>query len=294
MCELTTDSPTGHPQIRYNPHMKHIQNLIIDMDGVLWHGNTPLPGLVEFFETLRRLHINFMLATNNASKTPAAYKKKLADFGVEIDSYHILNSAEATAQYVRGRHEAGTAVYIVGDVGLHEAMKAQGFRILTADEVFAGETAVVVTVGFSQTVTYKELAAGAICVRKGAEFIGCNPDPSFPSEYGPLPGAGALIAVIETATSIKPTIIGKPGPAIFNEAMARLQAKPEHTAMIGDRLATDIAGGKAAGIQTILVLSGITQKEDLNGSDLQPDYIMADIIEVAAQLEAAQQHAVQS
>jgi len=267
--------------------MQHIQNLIIDMDGVLWHGNIPMPGLADFFATLRRLDINFMLATNNAAKTPALYQQKLAGFGIDIDTYHVLNSAEATAHYVRNEHEAGTAVYLVGDVGLHEAMKRQGFRILTIEEVFAGETAVVVAVGLNPNITYKELAAAAICVRKGAQFIGCNPDPSYPSEWGPLPGAGALIAVIETSTGVQPTIIGKPGPAIFREAMSRLQGTPENTAMVGDRLTTDIAGGKAAGIQTILLLSGVTHKDDLNGSDIQPDYVLADISELAARLKAA-------
>lgn len=267
--------------------MKHIQNLIIDMDGVLWHGNTPMPGLADFFATLRRLNINFMLATNNASKTPAIYRKKFAGFGIDIDIYNILNSAEATAQYVRSEYDAGTAVYLVGDIGLHEAMKAQGFRILTIDEVYAGETAEVVAAGFNPNVVYKELAAGAICIRKGAKFIGCNPDPSYPSEWGPLPGAGALIAVLETATGVKPTFIGKPGPALFREAMSRLQASTENTAMVGDRLTTDIAGGIAAGINTVLVLSGVTQKEDLETSDIQPDYVLADISELAARLEAS-------
>ena len=267
--------------------MKHIQNLIIDMDGVLWLGSTPMPGLADFFATLRRLNINFMLATNNASKTPALYRQKFAGFGIDIDIFNILNSAEATAQYVRNEYEEGTAVYLVGDIGLHEAMKAQGFRILTIDEVYAGKTAEVVAVGFNPNVTYKELAAGAICVRKGAKFIGCNPDPSYPSEWGPLPGAGALIAVIETATGVKPIIIGKPGPAIFREAMARLKGTTENTAMVGDRLTTDIAGGIAAGIHTILVLSGVTHKEDLTGSNIKPDYILADISELAAKLEAS-------
>ncbi len=266
--------------------MKHIKNLIIDMDGVLWHGNTPMPGLADFFATLRRLNINFMLATNNAAKTPALYRQKFAGFGIDIDVFNILNSAEATAQYVRGEYDAGTAVYVVGDIGLHEAMKAQGFHILTIDEVYNGATAKVVVAGFNPNVVYKELAAGAICIRKGAKFIGSNQDPSYPSEWGPLPGAGALIAVLETATGVKPIFIGKPGPALFQEAMTRLQAKPENTAMVGDRLTTDIAGGIAAGIYTILVLSGVTQKEDLANSDIQPDYILADISELAARLVA--------
>ena len=267
--------------------MKHIQNLIIDMDGVLWHDNTPMPGLADFFAILRRLNIKFMLATNNASKTPAMYKQKFAGFGIEMDEFNILNSAEATAQYVRGEYDAGTAVYVVGDIGLHEAMKAQGFKILTIDEVYNGATAEVVVAGFNPNVFYKELAAGTICIRKGAKFIGSNPDPSYPTEWGPLPGAGAIIAVLETATGVKPIFIGKPGPALFQEAMTRLQAKPENTAMVGDRLTTDIAGGINAGIETILVLSGVTAKEELQESEIQPTYVLADISELAERLEAS-------
>lgn len=264
--------------------MKHIRNLIIDMDGVLWHGNAPMAGLDDFFAALRQLDINVALATNNASQTAVSYQQKLAGFGVEMDVAHIFTSALATASFVRRRHEGETAVYVVGEVGLREAIAAQGFHLLTAEEVMAGAIAVVVTVGFSQKVTYAELAAASILIRKGAAFVGANPDVTFPSEYGLLPGNGSLLAFVQAATGVTPTIIGKPGPALFEEAMAQLGATRTNTAMIGDRLNTDIAGGIAAGIETILVMSGITQPDDLEQSDIQPDYIFADIGALAAEL----------
>ncbi len=264
--------------------MKHIQNLIIDMDGVLWHGNAPMAGLADFFATLRQLDINFALATNNASETAVQYQQKLAGFGVEMDTAHIFSSALATASFIRRTHGAETAVYVVGDVGLREAMAGQGFRLLTVEEAMAGATAAVVAVGFSRKVTYAELAAGSLLIHKGAAFVGANPDVTFPSEYGPLPGAGSLIAFVQAATGVTPTIIGKPQPAMFEEAMAQLGATRTNTAMIGDRLNTDIAGGIAAGIETILVMSGITQPDDLEQSDIQPDYIFADIRELTAVL----------
>lgn len=266
-------------------NLSQIKNLIIDMDGVLWHGETPLPGLADFFATLRKLGIQFIFATNNASKTAVMYQTKLAKFGVEVAQSQILTSAGATAQFLSQEYAAGTAVYVAGDIGLHQAMTDVGFRIITPAQVFAGATAEVVTVGFSRKMVYDDLAAGALLVNKGAKFIGCNPDPSYPSELGFLPGAGSLISVIQVATGVEPIIIGKPGPIIFNEAMKRLQSSKNNTAMIGDRLTTDIAGGKAAGIHTILVLSGVSTREQLATSDVQPDYTFTDINELAAQLE---------
>jgi 4-nitrophenyl phosphatase len=260
--------------------MNHIQNLILDMDGVLWHGDTPMPGLAEFFGRLRQLNIDFVLATNNAAKTPGQYAAKLARFGVEVPESAILTSSEATAEFLRGEYDAGTAVFVVGGTGLQEAVEKRGFRRLSVEDVLAGETAAVVTVGFYQEAAFPDFAAGAICIHKGARFVGTNPDPTFPSEYGPLPGAGSFLALIETATGVAPTIIGKPGPLIFQDAMRRLGGTPENTAMVGDRLSTDIAGGKAAGIPTILLLSGITSRADLADSDIQPDYIFTDITEL--------------
>lgn len=257
--------------------MKQIKNLILDMDGVLWRGNTPMPGLAAFFETLRELEVGFVLATNNASKTAVQYTEKLASFGVTMPPEAILTSALATADYVSHQHPAGAIAYVAGGHGLHQALRDKGYRLLTPDEVWAGATAAFIAVGFHPEITYRELAAGALLVQRGAQFIGSNPDSTFPSEIGLLPGAGALIAFVATATGVTPTIIGKPGPIMFQEAMLRLGGTTDNTAMVGDRLGTDITGGKAAGLRTILVLSGITQPEELATSELQPDYILPDI-----------------
>lgn len=265
--------------------MDNIKNLILDMDGVLWRGETPMPGLADFFNTMHDCGIQFVLATNNASKTPQQYVAKLARFGVTVTEDQVFTSAEATGSYVQERYEAGKNVFVVGDVGLQTAIQTRDFRLLTIDEVMAGETAVFVVAGFNPTVTYAQLAAGSLLIRKGADFIGTNPDLTFPSEYGQLPGAGSLLAFIQTATGVEPTVIGKPGPLIFQMAMQKLGGTPQNTAMVGDRLETDIAGGKAAGIQTILVLSGISQRDDLaRVSGLQPDFIFADIQEIANQI----------
>ncbi len=160
-------------------------------------------------------------------------------------------------------------------------MMAQGFPIITPAEVKAGAVPALVVVGFTRYATYDDLAMGALAVHKGARFIGTNPDPAFPSELGPLPGAGALIAFVQTATGVTPTLVGKPGPIMFQQAMQRLGGAPHNTAMVGDRLSTDIAGGQAAGLTTILVLSGISTRADAQNNRFKPDYIVADITELA-------------
>lgn len=265
-----------------------ITNLILDMDGVLWRGDTPMPGLVDFFTMLRRTGIGFVLATNNATKTAAMYTAKLARFGVDVPPERILTSAEATASHMAEQYPSGTEIYVVGDKGLHEAMIARGFRPITPQDVRAGRSAAFVVVGFTPHATYEDLAMGSLLVHRGVRFIGTNPDPSYPSEIGPLPGAGALIAVIQTATGVEPTLIGKPGPIVFQEAVKRLGGDPQGVAMVGDRLSTDIYGAKAAGLRAVLVLTGISTREEVTLSPIKPDYIFADITALAYYLEHEQ------
>lgn len=270
--------------------IEKINNLILDMDGVLWRGETALPGLPEFFETLRRLDLGFILATNNATKTADEYVAKLANMGVDLPTDLILTSAETTASYLAGEYPSGTPVYVVGTTSLCATLRAKGFTIVDPDEVKQGSTADLVVVGFTPTVIYNELAMGSLLVNNGARFIGTNPDTSIPSELGPLPGAGALMAVISAATGIEPTVIGKPGPAIFEEAVRRLEGNNEDTAMVGDRLGTDIAGAKEVGLTSIMLLSGISSRNDIVESGIQPDYVFADITELVRELQSAKRH----
>jgi 4-nitrophenyl phosphatase len=265
--------------------LTHLKNLILDMDGVLWRGNTPLPGLVNFFDTLRRLNINFALATNNATKTAVMYTERLKGFGVDVPPAQIVTSSEATASYLREEYPDGARIYAVGAQGMRDAMSAQGFTLVSEEEAYNGAQADAVVVGFNPHATYQLMAMGAHLINQGARFIGTNPDPSFPSEMGPLPGAGALLAFVQTGTGVKPTIIGKPGPIMFQQAIKRLGGTPENTAMVGDRLTTDILGAKNAGLHTILVLSGVSKLEDIKIQNIEPDFVFADISEIAATLQ---------
>ena len=260
-----------------------IENLIVDMDGVLWRGQTPMPGLPRFFEVVRQLDLGFVLATNNATKIAAQYSAKLAEFGVDVPQAQILTSAEATAGFLQGKYPAGTRAYVVGDEGLRTAMRRHDFEILDG-EGFVPEDAraELVVVGFTRHACYEQLASAAYLIDHGARFIGTNPDVTFPAEIGPLPGAGSLQAFIQTATGQEPTIIGKPERPIFEEAVARLGGIPETTAMVGDRLETDITGAQRAGMLTILLLSGVTNEDDLAASDLQPDLVFDDLMSLSA------------
>lgn len=274
-----------------NNHMNHLKNFILDMDGVLWHGETAVPGLRFFFDTLQELKINFVLATNNASKTPEQYVEKLHSFGVEVALEQVLTSAIVTASYLQQTYATDTAVYVLGGNGLHEAVRQQGFSILTTADVFErGLRADVVVVGLSREATYNDFAAATICINEGAAFVGTNPDVTFTSEHGPLPGAGAFLALVQAATAVEPITIGKPGQVIFEQAIKRVGGAPENTVMVGDRLDTDIAGGNMAGLNTILVLSGITTPDafEENGP-IKPTYVFANIQAIAEALRESHQ-----
>jgi 4-nitrophenyl phosphatase len=245
--------------------LSSIKNLIIDMDGVLYRGHRPLPGAKEFLQHLEEREIAYTLVTNNATQTPEEYVAILEETGIEVSPRRILTSALATADYLRNLLPQGARLYIIGEEGLYSALAAQGLEFGTR-EVEA------VVVGMDRELTYEKLKTATIAIRRGARFVGTNPDKSFPAEEAIVPGAGAILAAIEAATGVKPTVIGKPEPILFQMALQRMGAIEEETAVIGDRLETDILGGQRCDLTTILVLSGVTQKQDLEASDIKPDY----------------------
>ncbi|MCO5197503.1 MAG: HAD-IIA family hydrolase [Anaerolineae bacterium] len=272
--------------------MQHIRNLVLDMDGVLWHGETPMPGLPAFFDGLRRLAIGYVMATNNATKITTQYVERFARFGVTMEPWRILCSAEVTALYLQRSYPAGTRVFVIGDSGLQSAMTAHGFVVVNQPDYsmrlpqLKPDVALVVA-GMSHTVRYLDFAEAVSYINRGATFIGTNGDITFPTEIGPLPGAGSLLALLTTATGVTPTTIGKPGPIMFEEAVKRLGSSAENTAMVGDRLETDILGANNAELTSILVLSGIAQRDDIATSGITPDYIVDDIDELLNQLKVA-------
>jgi 4-nitrophenyl phosphatase len=250
--------------------LRDIRALLIDMDGVLWRGKAPLPGLTDFFRLLRDRPLAFRLVTNNAGKTPDQYVDKLAALGVQVTPDEILTSAIATAQYLAA-HAPGALVYVIGTDGLRQALLGHGLRLSSGDH------ADYVVVGWDQELTFRKLADATLLIRAGAKFIGTNPDVTWPDEQVLLPGNGATLAYLQASTSVAPLIIGKPERPMFDAALAALGADPPHAAMLGDRLETDILGGQNAGLRGILVLTGATDRAALDASPVQPDWVFDSI-----------------
>jgi 4-nitrophenyl phosphatase len=277
----SADSKPKAPNLKPGTVLSGISHLIVDMDGVLWRGDEPMPGLQSFFALLRQREIGFVLATNNSSRLPEQYRAKLARFGVEVPTKRILTSAQVAAAYLASTAPPGTRVYAIGGEGVLRALEERGF-------VLADEKAAYVVVGWDRQLTWDKLATAALLIHEGAGFIGTNPDVSYPTARGPVPGNGAQLAALEAATGVAPVVTGKPEPRMIEEALRRMDARPETTAIIGDRLDTDIAGGARAGLTTVLVLSGITSKADLAASPVKADLVYADIVELETVLASIQ------
>jgi molybdenum cofactor cytidylyltransferase len=246
-----------------------IKSLIIDLDGVLYRGDKAIDGAKEFIVLLQREEIPFLLLTNNSTRTPGQYVEKLARMGIAIKESDVLTSAQATALYLERIAQPGARVYAIGEEGLRAALRDK--------YTLAEEEADFVVVGMDRGLTYEKLKTATLLIRSGARFIATNPDKTLPTEEGLTPGNGAIIAALEAATGVAPFVVGKPEPAIFDLALARMGVDKKGAAVIGDRLETDILGGRRAGLITILVLSGATSRQELENSPVKPDLVFEDV-----------------
>jgi 4-nitrophenyl phosphatase len=255
---------------------------IIDMDGVLWEGSRALPGIGPFFVALRARGIPFVLATNNASRTPDQYVGKLAGFGISVTLGEVLTSAQATAAYLSQQRNGTTPgrVFAIGEDGVLLALREAGYELMGLYEHGAD----YVVCGMDRGLSWDKLATATLNIRAGAAFIGTNPDVTLPSEHGTTHGNGAILAALQTATGVAPTIIGKPEPIMYQQALARLGSDPSRTLVIGDRLETDILGAVRAGLPSLLVLSGISRAEDLTGLPYAPTWVLPSVVELTAAL----------
>jgi len=265
--------------IRFND----IQNLIIDMDGVLWRGEQPLPRLPEFFDTLRELRVHFVLATNNASRTGSQYVQRLLRFGAAVTEDEVLTSPQATAAWLAA-NAPQARIFTIGESGLTSELTRAGLDVLAPEDA---QQATHVVVGIDREMNYGKLVEACLAIRAGAVFIGTNPDVTFPSERGIVPGNGATLAALEVSTGAKPLIVGKPQPEMMIQALARMGGDATNTAVLGDRLDTDILAGRNAGLPTILVLTGVSGRDEAETGPIRPDFIFKDIGEVADQLRAS-------
>lgn len=271
-----------------------ISGLIIDMDGVLWHGSQPLPGLTTFFATLRDLKLPFVLATNNASLTQQQYIGKLADMGVDVKPEEILTSSMATARYLRENlPENQRRVFVIGEAGLTEPLQQQGFTLTDLYEVNQPDKGIIdlgadiVVSGLDRKLTWDKLATATLNIRAGAAFYATNADTTLPTELGEVMGNGGVLAALTAATSQTPTVIGKPEPILYQQAFEILGTDKHNTLAIGDRLNTDILGAVNAGMRSLMVLTGVSSEADLADIDYAPDWILPDIRAITETLKAS-------
>jgi 4-nitrophenyl phosphatase len=261
----------------------HIEALIIDMDGVLWQGESPISGLNDFFNTLREQNLPFILATNNSSLTPTNYVSKLRAMKVEVDEKEILTSSMVTAAYLVEHYppEKNT-VFMIGEQGLKEALVREGY---TLKETHEPPDADVVICGLDRQLTWEKLAAATLTLRAGATFIATNADSTLPTEAGIVPGNGSTLAALEVSTGgIQAKCLGKPEAYMYEQALKLLGTENTKTIAIGDRLDTDILGAVRANIRSVMVLSGISSREDLIDVYYQPTWVMEDIKELSQKL----------
>lgn len=258
-----------------------LRGLILDMDGVVWQTTNPLGDLPSIFSEIDRRGWRVILATNNATRTPDQYLDKLTRFEVSLEPWQVINSAQAAAHYLKERHPQGGMVFVVGESGLIETLDRQGFH-----NNYEGALAVVAAL--DRAVTYEKLRRATLLIRQGIPFIGTNPDRTFPTPEGQIPGAGSILAALEAATDVEPIIIGKPQPYMYKIALERLGTSPAETLVVGDRLETDIAGAQNAGCPCALVLSGVSTLEAARAWEPAVDLIADDLGSLLESLNEAE------
>lgn len=256
--------------------IRDVRGVFLDMDGVLYVGDSPLPGVQDFLDYLDSTGRHWLCITNNSTRTPELFVDKLNRMNVRARPENVLGSAQATAQWlghqVPLQGESRGKVVMLGEEGLRTALLEEQFKLV--DDPFDAEYAVV---GINFQLTYQMLADVTLAVRNGARFIGTNPDTSFPSEKGQIPGTGSVIALIESATGVTPEIVGKPNRGMYDLAMERLGVQLHETMMVGDRYETDIIGAAKLGMTTVGVLTGISTETEFQEAELPPDIVLADL-----------------
>ena len=251
-------------------HFPMLKGLILDMDGVLWHDNQPIGNLSEIFTKIRDLGLDFVLATNNATRTVQEYMDKLEGFGVQLNPEQILTSAAATFQFLQENYPERKLLFIVGSKSLKKDAQRRGFDLLLEGEQ---KQADIVIVGLDPKLTYEKISYAASQIHSGALFIATNTDATFPTPAGMIPGAGTMVAAIQTASGKEPVVIGKPASSLYIQAMKVMGLTPDQVLCVGDRLSTDILGAQIGGFHSALVLSGVNSLEDLATWEPKPDII---------------------
>lgn len=247
------------------------KHFLLDMDGVLVRGRTPVAGADEFLRRLEESGRRYLVLTNNPTYTAADLAHRLKSMGLHVPADRIFTSAMATARFLESQRPGGKA-FVVGESGLTTALHGVGYVItdLDPDYVVLGEG----------RFDIEAITAAVRHVANGASFVVTNPDVAGPSEEGIVPAAGSIAALIETATGIAPYVVGKPNPFMFRTALNHLDVHSEDTVMVGDNLHTDIKGGMESGLETILVLTGMTAGSDVARSPYRPNHVVSSVVEI--------------
>lgn len=252
--------------------LREARAVIFDMDGVLYRGNAPLPGVGELFAALQLRGIAFRLATNNSTSTPDQYVQKLSGMGIAIAAEHIVTSGTATRGYLERSLPAGSSVYVIGEPALSAQLFATEHLRPASD---ARIDAVVI--GLDRQFTYDKLAAANAAIRKGARFVATNADVTLPTEEGLSPGCGSIIAAVAASTGQQPEIVGKPEGLLYELAASHMGVPVTETVAIGDRLDTDIVAANRSGALSVLVLTGVTTREEIAAFPVKPDLVFTDL-----------------
>jgi 4-nitrophenyl phosphatase len=234
----------------------------------------PIGDLPEIFSRIRERGLKFVFATNNGTRTSEQYVTRLGNLGVQVEPWQVVTSAQALAYALTPKFPRGTKVFMIGGDGVRKALVENGYEIVSVENAPAAE---VVVMGIDTEITFQKMSEATYLVRRGVPFYATNPDKTFPTPRGEIPGAGAWYSVIVTATGVEPVVAGKPFPYLMGLAMERLGTKKEETLAVGDRIETDIAGGQAVGCPTALVLSGVATREQAKNWEPAPDIIAEDL-----------------
>lgn len=253
-----------------------IDSWLTDMDGVLIHENHAIPGAAELIDFWRASGKSFLVLTNNSIYTPRDLRARLLASGLDVPEENIWTSALATAEFL-SRQRPGGRAFVIGEAGLTTALHDAGFIMTDADPDY-------VVLGETRTYSFEAITKAIRLIEGGARFIATNPDATGPSAEGLLPATGAVAALITRATNRDPYVVGKPNPMMFRSALNRIDAHSETTAMIGDRMDTDIVAGMEAGLLTVLVHTGITAKSDVPAFPFRPDLAYDSVAELQREL----------
>jgi NagD protein len=258
------------------PKHREIHSWLMDMDGVLVREDHAVPGADRFLARLAELRLPFLVLTNNSIYTRRDLSARLAQSGLEVPEQAIWTSALATADFLDSQRPGGTA-FAIGEAGLTTALHDSGYTLSerSPDYVVLGET---------RTYSFERIAQAIRLISSGARFIATNPDPTGPTPDGPLPATGSVAALISRATGVDPYFVGKPNPLMMRSALNAIDAHSETTAMVGDRMDTDIVAGLEAGMHTILVLTGSTRRDEAERFPYRPSRIVDSVADLVGEL----------